>query len=326
MTTSSRADGRARRIIAVAGGKGGVGKSLLTANLAVAMAERGAAVVVVDADLGMANQHTLFGVDRPGVGLQGWLDREVGSLEEAAVPTTIAGVRLIAGTAARVGAANIHHASKQRLLRHIRAIDADVVLIDVGAGSAYNQLDFFVMADLRLLVMTAQVTAIQNCYAFLKAGVHRAMRAAATTNEQRALVDAAAAADTDTRRVSAVVAFLRERDQELATAVERALAYFTARVIGNQMSGERDRRVLGSIARMIDDFLGVRATIIGSVPNSRALHDSVNQRRPLLAHAGGGDVAAELRQIARVLLAEDIKRIRGARATDHGITPATQRA
>src|SRR5512137_2858311 len=97
---------RPGRLISVGGGKGGVGKSLVAANLAVAMAEDGARVVVVDADLGAANQHALFGLTRPGPGLEGFLRGELPELGAAAVETGVAGLRLVPGSSGVVGAAN----------------------------------------------------------------------------------------------------------------------------------------------------------------------------------------------------------------------------
>src|SRR4051794_40385321 len=80
---------RARRILAVGGGKGGIGKSLVSANLSIALAQRGASVVVVDADLGGANLHSCLGVAQPQVSLSDFIDRRVQRLEDVAVETGI---------------------------------------------------------------------------------------------------------------------------------------------------------------------------------------------------------------------------------------------
>lgn len=121
--------------VAIAGGKGGVGKSVIAANLAISLARFGQRIVIVDADLGSANQHTLFGVDRPGYTLQALVEGRISSLEQAVVPTIAPRVALVPGSGAVVGAANIGHARKVKLIRHIAAIDADVVIIDCGAGT-----------------------------------------------------------------------------------------------------------------------------------------------------------------------------------------------
>src|SRR5882724_10833048 len=76
---------RARRIIAVGGGKGGIGKSLVSANLGIALAQRGSSVVLVDADLGGANLHSCLGVAQPQVSLSDFVNRNVARLEDVAV-------------------------------------------------------------------------------------------------------------------------------------------------------------------------------------------------------------------------------------------------
>src|SRR5436305_6434026 len=72
-----------KRIITVGGGKGGVGKSIISSNLAAALAMRGSKVVLVDCDLCAANQHVLFGIDRPAPGIQALIERKIDSLDNA---------------------------------------------------------------------------------------------------------------------------------------------------------------------------------------------------------------------------------------------------
>src|SRR3569623_502035 len=110
-------DDSAKRCITIGGGKGGVGKSLVASNLAMAMAQAGSRVVLVDCDLGAANQHVLFGIDRPKPGIQGLLDKKITSLEEGLTPTQHPNLHLVARTGASVGAANLLHGETQRILR-----------------------------------------------------------------------------------------------------------------------------------------------------------------------------------------------------------------
>src|SRR6476661_2364377 len=99
----------ARRIVAVGGGKGGIGKSLVSANLGIALAQRGSSVVLVDADLGGANLHSCLGVSQPSASLSDFLDKRVDRLEQTAVETGISGLRLISGARDVLDAANPRH-------------------------------------------------------------------------------------------------------------------------------------------------------------------------------------------------------------------------
>lgn len=126
---------RARRVIAVGGGKGGIGKSLLSANLGIALARRGARVVLVDLDLGGANLHTCLGVGQPKVTLSDFIDRKVQNLEDVLVPTPFERLSLVSGAMDGLDAANPRHAQKSKLIRNLRLLDVDYVLLDLGAGT-----------------------------------------------------------------------------------------------------------------------------------------------------------------------------------------------
>src|SRR5436309_15545904 len=103
---------RARHIIAVGSGKGGVGKSLLAANLGIYLAQLGKRVVLLDADLGGANLHTFVGVERPPVTLGDFFDQRVQSIQECIVETAIANLGLVSAEGDPLWAANPRPAAK----------------------------------------------------------------------------------------------------------------------------------------------------------------------------------------------------------------------
>jgi flagellar biosynthesis protein FlhG len=162
-------------IIAVGGGKGGAGKTMLSANLALGLAERGERVLLVDADLGGANVHTMLGVPPPEKTLSDFIHRK-NELDELAVQTPYANLRLISGALDDIDAANPHYHQKTRLLRHLNTFETDFLILDLGAGSSHNIVDFFLIADQRLLVVRPEPTSVENAYRFLKAAFLRRLR------------------------------------------------------------------------------------------------------------------------------------------------------
>src|ERR1043165_6429481 len=140
------------RIIAVAGGKGGVGKSTIAANLALALGRLGHRVTLVDADLGAANLHTMFGLLNPTNGLAAFLDHSVETLNALKTRVCLPTLTLIPGTS-RPGAANLNKADKLRMIDAIARLDADCVIVDVGAGTSFNVVDFVAAADHKLFVL-----------------------------------------------------------------------------------------------------------------------------------------------------------------------------
>ncbi len=307
--------------VAVGGGKGGVGKSLVSANLSIAFGQLGLRVIVVDADLGSANLHTLFGIERPGPTLQALFDKEIHSLEQAVIPTDAPRVHLVPGSGAHLGAANPGHQRKLKLIRHIRALEADVVVIDCGAGTAFDVLDFFDMADCRLLVVTPQLTSVHNAYAFLKSALYRSIRQTAVTREERALFERLAHGP-ETERVHRLLEALAAEAPDYAEATRKTIEHFGASMIGNQLEATRQVAVFERLAKLFDDFLDLRVPLLGWLPLSGRMHRSVGRRRPLLLEAPQGPEARMFQSVAERIAETDVQAVREARRR---LAPATSR-
>jgi len=314
----STARSAAARILSVGGGKGGVGKSVIAANLAVYVARSGARTILVDADLGAANLHTLFDLRRAGRTLNELFTHEIESLEEAAVEVGVPNLRLIAGSSATAGAANLNHAQKLKLVRQIQALDADVVIIDVGAGISFNVIDLFNAADFRLLVITPQLTSVQNAYGFLKAAVFRVARQIAS----RAGWDSAFQSASETQKLPEIIDSIRAKDREAADALDQMLATFGAQVIGNQVFDVNQRNTFYALSRMVHDFLGTPLPLLGALRASRVIHDSVNQRRPFALGSLAEENGRILSDIAAGLLREDPGPLRSVRHRLDDVRPS----
>jgi flagellar biosynthesis protein FlhG len=292
----------AAQVISIAGGKGGVGKSIIASNLAVAIAQLGRHVVLVDLDLGAANQHLLLGVARPRAGVPALIEGTVDDVNDALTPTPVPNLSLLAGSGAVLGAANISHTDKQRLIRKLRAIDA-VVILDVGAGVAYNALDFFLIGPQKIVVTTPQVTAVHDAYSFLKGAVLRMLRQEATRAIEKALLEPALFS-AEATNVRAMLQNLKEQKPEFANRVFERLQRFGCHIIGNQVSDQRHIGIFRSISKMFQDYLGVEVPISGWLKTSQRINESVNDRRPLMLGSPCEETRM-FRQMAEALLAEN---------------------
>ena len=302
-------------VIASGGGKGGVGRTVVAANLAVALARLGARVVAVDADLGSANLHTLFGVHRPGLTLHALFDGRVDSLEEAVVATNVQRVFLVPGTDAVPGAANLVHARKLKLLRHIHRLDTDVVVLDCGAGINFNVLDFFNTADIRLLVATPQLVSLQNCYGFLKAALYRGLRQAASNNNQTQVIEACTSSQ-ETERIGEAIARVKPQDLAFGARLEHFTSTFDAALIGNQIDDRKEINMIHAIRRMMQDFLSVEVPVRAGILRSRVVHESVTRHRPFLCDHMAEPAGRVLMSIAEQALEANViymrRRVAGA--------------
>jgi len=170
---AKKTDGQARaRVIAVTSGKGGVGKTNVTANLGIAMAQAGKRVLIIDTDLGLANADVVLGVT-PQFSLAQVLRGEKG-VDEIVVEGP-AGVKLIAGGSGFQELINLNNPRLSRFLTSLEAMEemADVILLDTGAGLSKNVLSFVLAADEVIVVTNPEPTALTDAYVTIKAIVKK---------------------------------------------------------------------------------------------------------------------------------------------------------
>jgi flagellar biosynthesis protein FlhG len=159
-------------IIAVGGAKGGIGKSIFSANLAVSLSRMGRRTVLIDLDLGGANLHLYLGETTLPYTLNDFLSQRATKLEEIMVATRY-GPKLIGGDSSRLGVANIDFVLKLKLLRSVKRIDADYIVLDLGGDTSYNVVDFFLSADHGLVLTTCDPTSYLEAYNFIKVSLFR---------------------------------------------------------------------------------------------------------------------------------------------------------
>ena len=158
----------------VGSGKGGVGKTCVSVNLSVEVARRGWRVVLLDADLSCSNVETLLGF-QPKIRLDEFLRAQKAQrLEGVVCPTPYENLSLIPGTSGLIDVAHPRYRRKVALIRALRTLDADMVLVDLDAGAHLHTLDFFRMQGTRgLVVINPERTSIDNAFKFLRAGLFR---------------------------------------------------------------------------------------------------------------------------------------------------------
>jgi flagellar biosynthesis protein FlhG len=296
------------RIVAIAGGKGGVGKSTVAANLAIAIGRLGHRVALVDADLGAANLHTMMGALHPARSLSDFLDHNIETLDEARL-NVAPNVDLVPG-ASRPGSANLPSAQKLRLIRAIARLDADCILVDVGAGTSYTVVDLVGAADIKLLVVAPQLPSLHNAYALLKACVHRVIRKLSADETQISLIDAALAAETRARTVTQLLSVLRPLDAKLADMIEDTLSRFGAALVGNQLTTDAEVGALTRMSPLITDHLRVAAPVLAAVRRSPSLAGGLRAGSNTLA-TSNDESFASFRALARAVIDADLARLRG---------------
>jgi flagellar biosynthesis protein FlhG len=293
-----------RQIWSIGGGKGGIGKSLLAASVGWQLARMGRRVVLVDADLGGANLHTCLGIPAPERTLADFIQRRVGSIEDVLAETPAPGLRLISGAADLLTAANIRHLQKVRVMNHVRALDVDVVLIDLGAGTSFNILDFFLLSDVSILAVVPEPTSIENGYRFIKSALYRRLRAAAPTAESRARVETALDPKNPLgiRTPVDLLARVEAEDAEAARALRREVSAFQPRFVVNEVRDIADVAIGHQLVAACGRHLGLRASYAGFVHHDDTVWRAVRRRCLFMADAPTSRAAEDIRQLTRGLM------------------------
>jgi len=277
-------DAEGPRIWAVGGGKGGVGKSVVSSNLAAAMAAAGRRCAVIDADLGGANLHTLLGVSRPRYTLSHLLTGDVSSLSDVMVQTSVPNLWLVSGNQSLLEMANPTHHQKEMLVRQIRSLDVDDVVLDLGAGSAFNVLDFFLLARRGLVVVTPEPTAIENAEHFIRVAFYRSLREVARRPDVAAAIRRLRENGRARRLHSAgqLIALVRAIDPPAAKPLEDRAQAFAPLLIVNQARTPEQRAVGPRIAASCRERLGASIEFAGALDADANVAEAVARQQLVL--------------------------------------------
>ncbi len=274
------------RVWAIGGGKGGVGKSVFAANLATQLARNGSRVALVDGDLGGANLHTLLGIPSPATNLSDFISKRVATLGDVMIPTPIENLWLISGAKALVETANLNFGQKSKLLRHINQLDSDHVILDLGAGSTFNVLDFFLVARKGVLVVVPEPTSVENAYHFLKAAFFRKLKRAEPRSQVQAAVKEImnGSARNSVRTPRDLISRVWSLDPEVGAALVAEASSFRPALVVNRVTHPTHEKLGADMVAACRDYFGIRLQLLGSLPSDRLVERSVSERKPAAEH------------------------------------------
>lgn len=272
------------KVWAIGGGKGGVGKSLVTANTSICLALMGYKVVTVDLDLGGANMHTCLGIPIPEKTLSDYISKKVTNIKDLLVPTPIKNLQIISGAQDDLGIANLKQMHKNKILSKLNELEADFVLLDLGAGTTFNTLDFFIAADKGVLVILPEPTSIENTYRFIKSVYHRRLKMIEELLDIQPLINQAMNAKISAPQSTPVDLVRRviEINPEMGMKLQAEISKFRPKIIMNQVRGQNDIDIGFSIQSVCKRYFGINMDYVGYLDYDPAVWQSVKKRKPLL--------------------------------------------
>jgi flagellar biosynthesis protein FlhG len=292
-----------KKIWAIGGGKGGVGKSFILSNLAISLARWGKRVVAIDLDLGGANLHTALGADIPAKTLTDFFEGRTSRLEDLLVETNISNLKYISGANDSTSAANIKDEQHKLLLSKLIQLDADYILIDLGAGTHAMTLDYFLLASRPIVALTPEPTSIENAYRFIKSAYFRWIRTIENNMGIKSLVDQAMSEKNSLgiRTPSDLVNKISLINPEVGRLFRAEVEKFEVFLTMNQVRTQSDVEIGHAVTTVCKKYFGIETHYIGYLEYDNAVWQSVRKRKPLILEYPYSNLVAEFTLIAKNL-------------------------
>jgi flagellar biosynthesis protein FlhG len=254
----------------IGGGKGGTGKSFVTGSLGILLAREGYQTLLIDLDLGAANLHTTIGAPDPEKSLSDFVNKKVASLDETIVPTPTPNLFLISGAMNNLDIANLAHEQKLKIMRDIAKLPYEYILLDLGAGTSFNTIDFFMISNSGIFITTPEPTATENIYRLIRSVYFRKIRQVLNVHHFRAL--------------------------------EKEFNALEFNLIMNQHRKQDNPNIGQFICKIIEKHLALKIQFFGNVAFDDHVHHAVCNRRPFLETSPYTRTALDLGECFKKLL------------------------
>ncbi|MDR2619397.1 MAG: P-loop NTPase [Treponema sp.] len=298
------------RIIPVASGKGGVGKSLFAANLGVAFAQAGQRVVLADLDLGASNLHLVLGHQSPRNGIGAWLNDTKSDFNDVITDTDIRGLHFIPGDTEIPGTANLKAYQLKALVKRLMSLkdETDILILDLGAGTHQSILDFFLLSGRGIVVSAPAVTAVLNAYVFLKNAVFRLMYTVfGKGTKARAYLEQVRKDGSGPQRlyIPRMLPDIKSKDPASYEKFMAHMSRFHPRLIMNMIEDPKDADVAMKIRRSCEEYLDLKIEHLGVVYRDGVQDTALSSRLPVVLYKPQSVLSQAIYRIADKILASD---------------------
>ena len=297
-------------IIAVGGGKGGIGKSVVCTNLAAGMALSGQKVILMDTDFGASNLHALLGITNPAHGFQDFFNAEITDPRTLLLDTGISNLKFVSGAGDNPGSANIDSEKIGTIISFIKKLEADTILLDLGPGTNYNVIDFFNISTQGVVMTTPEMTSIMKTFSFIRSALFRRISLAFQDfPEIQKVVDHSNPNDADME--SYTTGLLRskfaEQFPDQADRLETLIQDFTPGLVVNRVRNRKDLMAGENLLKLVKKFLEIEVTYLGYIIESDRVRDSIDDMIPFLIKDPQSKPSENLQQIIGALTNTDLQ-------------------
>ncbi|RLC09374.1 MAG: MinD/ParA family protein [Deltaproteobacteria bacterium] len=288
-------------IIPIASGKGGVGKTVFAANLSIALAKLGYPTVAVDLDLGGSNLYSCLGIPNNYPGIGDYLKVRNVKLSDLIIQTGIPNLKFLPGDGKMPFTANISYNHRIALLKEIKKISSGYIVLDLGAGTVFNTLNFFAMSPRGIIVTTFETPSIMNFVMFLRNFIFRAI-SSVVSHDKKVLSMVAATFRRPTKSgpvtVSHLIDKIAEKDHRLASKAKELCDYYRPRIVFNMGDHPDELKILKKLSNTLKHGLSLEVDHFGYIPYDDTVRLVAKKREVLLTSHPESIVSESIGRIA----------------------------
>ncbi|MEX2444990.1 MAG: P-loop NTPase [Alkalispirochaeta sp.] len=296
---------RNSKIIPVAGGKGGVGKTEITAGLGLRLGQLGYRVVLIDLDLGGSNLHSTLAIKNKNPGLGNFFSDRKLEFESLVNATPYENVSFVPGDVLVAGMPNLTFAQKKSLLTHVENLDVDYVLLDLGSGASNNVVDFFLVSNSGIVVSSPHVGSILNGYSFLKNAAYRFLQRAFAKDKEMSKYLRTRVRERipgKPMKMHELIEGMREINTDQADKARRFVDLLQPSLVLNLARSADDLNIAESLRELVSKNVDVDLQSLGAVMFEDRLSATYRTTKPLVVADPGSLFAIEIDRLAQKIV------------------------
>jgi flagellar biosynthesis protein FlhG len=276
---------KASRVVAVGGGKGGVGKTAIISSMAYELSTLGKKVIIVDADFSGPNIHKWIGPTATTATLYHYFTEPALHLRDIVQKTQFPNLEIICGAALTLRSSNPMYLKRVKFKHHLHELDADIVLVDLSPGITYTNVDIFLSCDEGIVITVPEPTAILDTYNFIRIALLRQIRKSLAFS--RAAIEVVnvyerSVAINQDYSLTKIYPRIERVDPQAFAILEGLLKFFNVRFVFNMVWNAAEVKEASYFKNFLMDTLGIETDFLGFITYNKFLRKTARDKRPFI--------------------------------------------